>query len=88
MLEVAGPVALHLLRRVSLVELHNRRDIELRRNRHIVAVGNAIIRIETLIHRHELRLMPQVPLAHDARGIALPLQQFSDGEFRRRQARS
>ena len=53
---------------------------------HIIRIRDAKILIEALRQRQEFRLIPEVPLAKTAGGIALGLEELGDGDFVRMEA--
>ena len=48
---------------------------------HVVGIGQPQIFIESLLHRQQVRMVPQVPLPEHSRGITLGLHHFSKSGF-------
>ena len=51
---------------------------------HVVGVGQAEVLVEAVPRGQELRVIAQVPLAEDGRGVAALLEHLGDASFRRR----
>ena len=92
---LVGPYELHCLPGVLLgdrgVLLDARgEDLEIPHQRqrdvlaiHVVAVRDSEVVVESLVGRHEVGMVAQVPLADGHRGIAAGLEDLGDGHLRR-----